>query len=557
VKTLRHASRLDLLLGIIALELLAGILVLLWLPALDTRETRPAAAKPRPTTDDPRPAATDPRPTDRPTVVWLAPDLPQVLTATIGAWLDARPEPWLPGSRPAGLVVDWKEGSGARPVAAILLVPAVPLASPRDDLAFADLRRTWRGDVAGQLLVADTAAAALDSLLGPCASQAAVEVVPAGDLVLRLEQQPEATAIVPFDELRPQLKPLAIDGLFVLDRELDEANYPLRAVVWAGGPAGWEGDLAASLAEQGLDSNRHLDRLTVLAMTGVTAMARHLALEMEARDDPGWPARSLAGLLSAADLTHVSNEVSFMPGCQARAETPAFCSRPEYMEVLRLVGADLVELTGNHNLDFGATYALQSLDLYTQEGMSTFGGGRDEATARQPLLVTHNGNRLAFLGYNQFGPDYALAGPDSPGAAPFSLATVQADVAEARSQADLVFVNVQYTEAYQTAPLPEQVTDFRAIAHAGADVVTGSQAHQPQVVELYEGKPIFYGLGNLFFDQTWSLATRQSLIVRHYVYQGRLLSVEILPTTMGSDCQPTVAAGQERDEILRTVLPVQ
>lgn len=536
-------SRRWLLLGIIALELVASAIVLHWLLASETGEGRAVAAVPRPTSS--------------PTVVSLAPSLPDSLVASIMAWLHDRAEPWLPGSEGAGLAVDWQSARGARPVAEMFLVPAVPLASLREDLAFDDVRRAWHGEAAGRFLVPDTAVAALDSILGPRAAQAAVEIVPAGELVPRLEQQPEATAILPFDELQPRLKPLSVDGLFILDRGLDEARWPLRAVVWAGGPAGWEEELAAALEQRGMDSNRHLDRLTVLAMTGVTAMARGVALEIEARGDPGWPARGLAGLLSAADLTHVSNEVSFMPGCQASAESPAFCSSPEYMEVLRLVGTDVVELTGNHNLDFGGTYALQSLDLYAEEGMATFGGGRDAAAASQPLIVTHNGNRLAFLGYNQFGPDYALAGPASPGAASFSLAAVQAGVAEARHQADLVFVNVQYTEAYQAEPLPEQVADFRAIADAGADVVTGSQAHQPQHVELHGGKPIFYGLGNLFFDQTWSPATRQSLIVRHYVYQGRLLSVEILPTTMDGDYQPTLAEGQERDEILRTVLPMR
>lgn len=536
-------SRRWLLLGIIALELVASALVLHWLLASERGEGRAAAAVPRPTSG--------------PTVVSLAPSLPGSLAASIMAWLHDRAEPWLPGSEGAGLAVDWQSARGARPVAEIFLVPAVPLASLREELVFDDLRRAWRGEAAGPFLVPDTAVAALDSLLGPRAAQAAVEIVPPGELVSRLEQQPGATAILPFDELQPRLKPLSIDGQFILDRSLDGARWPLRAVVWAGGPAGWEEELAEALEERGVDSNRHVERLTVLAMTGVTAMARGVALEIEARGDPGWPARGLAGLLSAADVTHVSNEVSFMAGCQASAESPAFCSRPEYMEVLRLVGADVVELTGNHNLDFGSTYALRSLDLYAEEGMATFGGGRDAAAASQPLLVTHNGNRLAFLGYNQFGPDYALAGPASPGAAPFSLAAVQAGVAEARRQADLVFVNVQYTEAYQAEPLPEQVADFRAIVDAGADVITGSQAHQPQHVEMYGGTPIFYGLGNLFFDQIWSPATRQSLIVRHYVYQGRLLSVEILPTTMDGDFQPTLAEGEVRDEILRTVLPIQ
>lgn len=536
-------SRRWLLLGIIALELVASALVLHWLLASERGEGRAAAAVPRPTSG--------------PTVVSLAPSLPGSLAASIMAWLHDRAEPWLPGSEGAGLAVDWQSARGARPVAEIFLVPAVPLASLREELVFDDLRRAWRGEAAGPFLVPDTAVAALDSFLGPRAAQAAVEIVPPGELVSRLEQQPGATAILPFDELQPRLKPLSIDGQFILDRSLDGARWPLRAVVWAGGPAGWEEELAEALEERGVDSNRHVERLTVLAMTGVTAMARGVALEIEARGDPGWPARGLAGLLSAADVTHVSNEVSFMAGCQASAESPAFCSRPEYMEVLRLVGADVVELTGNHNLDFGSTYALRSLDLYAEEGMATFGGGRDAAAASQPLLVTHNGNRLAFLGYNQFGPDYALAGPASPGAAPFSLAAVQAGVAEARRQADLVFVNVQYTEAYQAEPLPEQVADFRAIVDAGADVITGSQAHQPQHVEMYGGTPIFYGLGNLFFDQIWSPATRQSLIVRHYVYQGRLLSVEILPTTMDGDFQPTLAEGEVRDEILRTVLPIQ
>ena len=266
-------SRRWLLLGIIALELVASAIVLHWLLASETGEGRAVAAVPRPTSS--------------PTVVSLAPSLPDSLVASIMAWLHDRAEPWLPGSEGAGLAVDWQSARGARPVAEMFLVPAVPLASLREDLAFDDVRRAWHGEAAGRFLVPDTAVAALDSILGPRAAQAAVEIVPAGELVPRLEQQPEATAILPFDELQPRLKPLSVDGLFILDRGLDEARWPLRAVVWAGGPAGWEEELAAALEQRGMDSNRHLDRLTVLAMTGVTAMDRGVALEIEARGVPG------------------------------------------------------------------------------------------------------------------------------------------------------------------------------------------------------------------------------------------------------------------------------
>ena len=52
----------------------------------------------------------------------------------------------------------------------------------------------------------------------------------------------------------------------------------------------------------------------------------------------------------------------------------------------------------------------------------------DDKAARKPLILEHNGNRLAFLGTNQWGPEgytdklgetvSAWAGPDNPGAAP-------------------------------------------------------------------------------------------------------------------------------------------
>jgi poly-gamma-glutamate synthesis protein (capsule biosynthesis protein) len=223
------------------------------------------------------------------------------------------------------------------------------------------------------------------------------------------------------------------------------------------------------------------------------------------------------------------------------------------METLRLAGIDVVELTGNHNLDFGPSPARYSLDLYQEAGMHVFGGGEDDTAARRPLVVEHNQNRIAFLGYNAFGPHYAWAGPSSPGAARFSLDAAADDIAQVRAHANLVLVTLQYTETYDTEPLPRQVVDFRAVAGAGADIVIGTQAHQPQAIEFDDGKPIFYGLGNLFFDQTWSTPTCQSLVVRIVVHDGRLLAAQLIPTSMDAGCQPYVAAPAERDTILRQV----
>jgi poly-gamma-glutamate synthesis protein (capsule biosynthesis protein) len=507
----------------------------------------------------PTATSTAPPPTPRPEGIWVEADLPADLSAAAQDWQVRQSGRLAPADhREATVTIGWQKRDGASPLAEVVLVPVVPFSSLRGGIQADELRRIWLGqtraeDVATQWLVTVETADALDGLFGAHAAEAPLAIVPPGDLVERLCSETDAIAIVPYDRLEPRLRPLTVDGLSVLDRDLDLSQYPLRANVWIGGPRAWQRSLSAEVAERDLSTNRHPERLTVLAMTGVTALTRKVAICIEERQDWGWPAHRVADLLAAADLTHVSNEVSFKDGCKARHHTSAFCAKPEYMDTLRLVGADLIELTGNHNMDFGRASALYSLDLYAEAGMRTFGGGRNAKDARRPLLITHNGNRLAFLGYNQFGPKHAWARSDRPGAARFSLKAVQADLARVASEADLVFVSIQHTERYRARPLPAQVSDFHAVMQAGADVVTGSQAHQPQAIEFCDGKPIFYGLGNLFFDQTWSAATSQSLIVRHTIYDGRLLASEVIPTIMDKKLQPRLADEAERESILRTI----
>lgn len=538
------------LLVLIGLELIGATVVLWWASGLLQEGDRPPQDLPDSHAEGPP---------SQPVRVWMAEGVPLDVERAVGEWLHRQRGGWTRAERStADLVVDWQKQATARALGEIILVPVAPFSTLDQEVSLRELRRAWSepsdaGRMPSRLLVSPETLAPLAALWGPPDEGAALSVVPAQELTAQVWATPDAIAIVPFQQLEPRLKVLTLEGQSVLDRTMDPQRYPLRVPLWVDGAPELADSLAAWLEEKDLTSNRHPEHLTELMMTGVTALTRHLAVEMEARNDDGWPARHIAGFLAAADLTHISNEVSFVSHCQAQAETQVFCARPEYLETLRLVGADLVELTGNHNLDCGPGYALQSLELYAEAGMRTFGGGRNAADARQPLLITHQGNRLAFLGYNQFGPEYAWAGEDRPGAARFSLSAVQADVAAIRDQADVVFVTVQHTEAYQPTPLPEQVADFRAVIEAGADVVIGSQAHQPQAVEFYDGGLILYGLGNLFFDQLWSEPTRQSLIARHFLYEGRLISVQLVPTVMDHRYQVHLADTEEQRAILQTV----
>jgi poly-gamma-glutamate synthesis protein (capsule biosynthesis protein) len=365
-----------------------------------------------------------------------------------------------------------------------------------------------------------------------------------------------ALAIVPFELLEPRWKVLEVDGQSPIQRDFDPSAYPLQAKYGlqdAALPAQLRQALEAAAGAPLPLTNRRADRLTTVVMTGVTALTRATAWEMD-RTGVTLPARDIGDWLRQADVTHISHEVAFTPDCPP--PTPdltalIFCAQPGHAALLEDVGTDVVELTGNHVLDAGQEAFLSTLDLYRSNDWQWFGGGADLGQARKPALIEHNGNRIAFIGCNEAGPPGVWALPGRPGANPCGRDRLSAQVAELRDAGYLPIFTFQWHEHYMpTAPISQREA-FRAAAEAGAVAVSGSQAHQPQGFAFVDDAFIHYGLGNLFFDQMWSEAVRQEFIDRYVFHDGRLISVELLTAYLEDWSRPRPMTSDERSAFLQ------
>jgi poly-gamma-glutamate synthesis protein (capsule biosynthesis protein) len=291
-------------------------------------------------------------------------------------------------------------------------------------------------------------------------------------------------------------------------------------------------------------------------------MARVTAARME-RKGYDYPARVIGPELSAADITHISNEIPFIKGCKVNTKPNnlRFCSKPAYWKALELVGTDIVGLSGNHVNDFGRKGARESLAFYKKIGVPVYGSGLNEEEACKPLLLEHNGNSFAFIAALAFQPSYAWATDTQPGACYYykNRKKILNMIRELSGQVDIVSVELQFQESYRARPLPKQVREFRKLRAAGADIVTGVQSHVPQALEPYgETEPggsgiIAYGLGNFFFDQMWSQPTRDELYLRHTIYDGRLIHTEILTGVLYDYAQPRWATPKQRTRILKRI----
>ena len=475
----------------------------------------------------------------------------------------------------ADLRLDAMPSDGAKLAWERIFVPVDRMSSVLGSITLQELRDVWSGAGTsanfGTVYPDEAIVPALTFVLG--APGPAVKPQPSAALADAVWSDPMGLGIVPFENLSTRLRAIPLDDNSPTDNRFRAAEWPLTARAFLA-PLTERGQAALAKLTTPLPiTNRDPNKLTVLAMTGVTAMARNSAVAIDRSGDPGFLARQVGPELAAADLTTTSNEISIFDGCVAdnTLNNVLLCSKPEYWENLELSGIDAIGLTGNHMNDFSYDNFRSTLQLYADKQMPTYGGGGDETAARKPLILEHNGNRLAFLGSNQWGPEWyrsklgdtvsAWAGPDNPGALRFDQKQMVADIQAAKQQADVVFAEVQHTEFnaagdYLVKPLPQEEADFQALSDGGADVVTGIMAHAPQAVELRNGREILYGLGNLYFDQTWSWPTRTGLVARHTIYDGKLINTELLVTVIQDNFQLRWATPKERMQVLRSVFDV-
>ena len=347
---------------------------------------------------------------------------------------------------------------------------------------------------------------------------------------LKLEQSPQVIRLKDFvttdsssflittiDSVIPSLLVTSIDGIhFLRSRE----RYPL----WIS-------------ATSGYDYNKCFTSYT---HTGVTALTRRTGTALNAMGNLKY-LELIRPVLGNPDILHISNEVSISPNCNYSEMKMKFATRLEHFELLNILGADVIELTGNHNLDFGSSAYESTMLWYKDNGMKVFGGGITPEQAAAPLILTmKDSSKVAWIGFNEFCPCGECA-DKTMGANRFQRQAALESIQSIRNMVDYVIACVQFGETDSYTPSGSQKNIARFLIDSGADVVIGSQAHQPQTFECYQGKMIFYGIGNFMFDQIHRLGVRQAYFLECYFFQGRI--IQFIPhfTFMGDDRRPAPA----------------
>lgn len=167
-------------------------------------------------------------------------------------------------------------------------------------------------------------------------------------------------------------------------------------------------------------------------------------------------------------------------------------------DAIKYAGFTAVTMANNHILDYGTAGLYKSIDCCKNIGLDVVGVGKNLQEAERILYVEKAGKKLAII--NCCEHEFSIATETMGGANPLNPIRQYYCIQEAKKNADFVLVIVHGGHEYYQLPSPRMQETYRFYIDAGADAVVNHHQHCYSGYEVYNGKPIFYGLGNFCFD---------------------------------------------------------
>jgi poly-gamma-glutamate capsule biosynthesis protein CapA/YwtB (metallophosphatase superfamily) len=248
----------------------------------------------------------------------------------------------------------------------------------------------------------------------------------------------------------------------------------------------------------------------------------------------------------APDLRLVNLETAVTCNGQPWPKGINYRMNPANLPVLTAAGIDCCVLANNHVLDWGVFGLEETLVTLDGAGIAHAGAGRtlQDAAAPAVLEIGGKGRVLVFsCGWETSGIPSAWkatsgrAGVRLISASDRSLAEIREQLQTEKRAGDVAVASVHWGGNWGYEILSDQIRfAHRLLAEAGFDLIHGHSCHHFQGIEVYRGRLILYGCGDLLNDYE-GIRSEQSFrpeLVMMYLARlvpgtGALLTLRMIP----------------------------
>ncbi len=296
--------------------------------------------------------------------------------------------------------------------------------------------------------------------------------------------------------------------------------------------------------------------ITSLFFAGDIMLSRNVASAIYKAQDNVLPFRQTLDTIKNADIAFANLESPFnSTGDHSVEGSLIFNADPTFVEGLTNAGFDVLSTANNHSFDQGEKGIELTQSTLINARISPVGTGNTKTglNCHDGTIIVRDGMKFGFLAYSYAAKNDGGKIPDPLVCDWNDEKQIIEDITVLKSEVDFLIISAHMGVEYQREPEEINATRARKLIDAGADMIVGHHPHWIQTVEQYNGKWIFYSLGNFVFDQMWSQDTREGLTLLVTFENKDLKQIELRPVLIDNFCCPKFPLSIESAEILKKI----
>ena len=251
-----------------------------------------------------------------------------------------------------------------------------------------------------------------------------------------------------------------------------------------------------------------------ICFTGDLLLDRGIRQEISRQKSVGHLFDDVRSLFQSSDAVVVNLELPFTDTVSAINKKFIFRGEPKWLPELRFCGITHAVLANNHSIDQGRQGLVSTYRHLTEAGIIALGYGDHQQAACAPVFIRKGDIELALYSSVLLPLENWVYLEDTPGICQCPVDRLCSSIRELKQAKPTcrVIVILHWGGEFQQTTTMIQRMEARQLIDAGAEAIIGHHPHVIQKEEIYEGKPIFYSLGNFIFDQSKPFTDRGLIV---------------------------------------------
>lgn len=254
--------------------------------------------------------------------------------------------------------------------------------------------------------------------------------------------------------------------------------------------------------------------------------------------------------MNAADIFMLNHEYCISDRGSRLDKYYTFRAAPSRMSILVQMGADIVSLANNHVYDYGYDAFEDTLCLLDEYGILHVGAGLNAEEAQKVQYFDLNGIKIGVISASR-AEKYVITPEATDSQAGvfwmYDDTRLKEAAAEAAEQCDYLIAYLHwgtedscYYEDYQH-DIAQELVD------CGVDAIIGGHPHVVQGMEYIGDVPVFYSLGDFWFNGE----DKYSMMVQLNIYKDGNTEVEIIPCRQKNYCIYDIDTPEEQADFFQ------